>query len=80
MEDLLNRSALLRQAILSTVDHPLADDSSRLLASMDAALLSLEHGGPSHAAAGRHGALCNGINALPVLGIHAVHLDSALCN
>ncbi|PJL14484.1 hypothetical protein B9Y72_00370 [Stenotrophomonas maltophilia] len=43
MEDLLNRSALLRQAILSTVDHPLADDSSRLLASMDAALLSLEH-------------------------------------
>jgi hypothetical protein len=43
MEDLLNRSALLRQAILSTVDHPLADDSPRLLASMDAALLSLEH-------------------------------------
>jgi len=43
MEDLLNRSALLRQAILSTVDHPLADDSTRLLASMDAALLSLEH-------------------------------------
>ncbi|MCI1130339.1 hypothetical protein MOQ11_00400 [Stenotrophomonas maltophilia] len=43
MEDLLNRSALLRQALLSTVDHPLADDSPRLLASMDAALLSLEH-------------------------------------
>ena len=43
MEDLLNRSALLSQAILSTVDHPLADDSPRLLASMDAALLSLEH-------------------------------------
>lgn len=43
MEDLLNRSALLRQAILSTVDYPLADDSPRLLASMDAALLSLEH-------------------------------------
>lgn len=43
MEDLLNRSALLRQAILSTVDHPLADDSPRLLASVDAALLSLEH-------------------------------------
>jgi len=43
MEDLLNRSALLRQAILSAVDHPLADDSPRLLASMDAALLSLEH-------------------------------------
>ncbi|WP_322548046.1 DUF6988 family protein [Stenotrophomonas geniculata] len=43
MEDLLNRSALLRQAILSTVDHPLAEDSSRLLASVDAALLSLEH-------------------------------------
>lgn len=43
MEDLLNRSALLNQAILSTVDHPPADSSSRLLASMDAALLSLEH-------------------------------------
>lgn len=43
MEDLLNRSALLRQAILSTVDYPLAEDSPRLLASMDAALLSLEH-------------------------------------
>lgn len=43
MEDLLNRSALLRQAILSTVDHPLAEDSPRLLASMDAALLSLGH-------------------------------------
>jgi hypothetical protein len=43
MEDLLNRSALLRQAILSTVDYPLADDSPRLLASLDAALLSLEH-------------------------------------
>ncbi|BBQ10051.1 DUF6988 family protein [Stenotrophomonas maltophilia] len=43
MEGLLNRSALLREAILSTVDHPLADDSPRLLASMDAALLSLEH-------------------------------------
>lgn len=43
MENLLNRSALLRQAILSTVDHPLADDSSRSLASVDAALLSLEH-------------------------------------
>lgn len=43
MEDLLNRSALLRQAILSTVDHPLAEDSPRLLASLDAALLSLEH-------------------------------------
>ncbi|WP_235643584.1 DUF6988 family protein [Stenotrophomonas maltophilia] len=43
IEDLLNRSALLRQAILSTVDYPLADDSPRLLASMDAALLSLEH-------------------------------------
>ena len=46
MEDLLNRSALLRQAILSTVDYPLADDSPRLLASMDAALLSLEHAAP----------------------------------
>lgn len=43
MEDLLNRSALLRQAILSTVDHPLADDPLRLLGSVDAALLSLEH-------------------------------------
>lgn len=43
MEDLLTRSALLRQAILSTVDYPLADDSPRLLASLDAALLSLEH-------------------------------------
>lgn len=43
MEDLLNRSALLRQAILSKVAYPLADDSPRLLASMDAALLSLEH-------------------------------------
>lgn len=43
MEDLLNRSALLRQAILSKVDHPLAEDSPRMLASMDAALLSLEH-------------------------------------
>ncbi|MCB7147786.1 hypothetical protein LI078_14495 [Stenotrophomonas maltophilia] len=43
MEDLLHRSVLLRQAILSTVDHPLAEDSPRLLASLHAALLSLEH-------------------------------------
>ncbi|HGM7321355.1 TPA: hypothetical protein ACKQCD_002502 [Stenotrophomonas maltophilia] len=43
MEELLSRSALLRQAILSTVDHPLAEDSPRMLESMDAALLSLEH-------------------------------------
>ncbi|HGM6771414.1 TPA: hypothetical protein ACKQAW_001991 [Stenotrophomonas maltophilia] len=44
MEDLLNRSALLNQAMLSTVDHPPADESARLLASKDAALLSIEHG------------------------------------
>ena len=43
MEDLLNRSALLSQALLSTVDHPPADDSPRSLVSADAALLSLEH-------------------------------------
>ncbi|MBD8697620.1 hypothetical protein [Stenotrophomonas sp. CFBP 13718] len=43
MEDLLNRSALLSQALLSTVDHPAANHSTRLLASMNAALLSLEH-------------------------------------
>lgn len=43
MEDLLNRSELLCQAILSTVDHALADDCPKLQASMDAALLSLEH-------------------------------------
>ncbi|MCR1805108.1 hypothetical protein NTC87_07805 [Stenotrophomonas geniculata] len=43
MEELLSRSALLRQAILSTVDHPLAEDSPRMLETMDAALLSLEH-------------------------------------
>jgi len=44
MEHLLNRSALLRQAMLSVVDYPLADESPRLQASLDAALLSVEHG------------------------------------
>lgn len=43
MEDWLNLSALLSQAILSTVDHPFADGSARLLASVDAALLTIEH-------------------------------------
>jgi len=44
MEHLLNRSALLRQAMLSVVDFPLAEESPRLQASLDAALLSVEHG------------------------------------
>lgn len=43
MEYLLNRSALLRQAVVSVVDYPLADDSPRVQTSHDAALLSLEH-------------------------------------
>lgn len=44
MEHLLNRSALLRQAMFSVVDYPLAEASPRLQASLDAALLSVEHG------------------------------------
>jgi len=43
MDHLLNRSCLLSQAILSSVVHLAADHSTRRLASMDAALLSLEH-------------------------------------
>jgi len=43
METLLNRSALLLQAMLSVVDHPVADGSVKVSVSRDAALLSLEH-------------------------------------
>lgn len=44
MENLLNRSALLRQAVLSVMDYPAPHAPPRVHASLDAARLSLEHG------------------------------------
>lgn len=43
MEHLLNRSALLRQALLATVALPLADNGVRFRTSLDATVLSLQH-------------------------------------
>lgn len=43
MDHLFNQSALLRQAMLATVDYPLADNGVRFRTSLDATVLSLEH-------------------------------------